>query len=112
MRRDLARRVWQRKKSSVHYDYFIQLCNEVQLPVRSAKKKYYLDAFEKMSSPNGIWCKLRHLRLIKDKGTDVHLLLSVEELNRLFISSTRMHIEDDFSLSDLLSGEFRNSDLH
>ncbi|XP_024880747.1 uncharacterized protein LOC112460309 [Temnothorax curvispinosus] len=63
--RDRARRVWKRSKTNANYTRYKILRNQAQALVRSAKEKYYLNAFQDSSEPTAIWKKLRHLGLLK-----------------------------------------------
>ena len=65
--RDLARRAWRRRRSSDLYDEYRALRNRAQMLVRSAKRHYFMDMFNRVVRTDEVWRGLKHLGLIKSK---------------------------------------------
>ncbi|KAL6420426.1 hypothetical protein ACFW04_014433 [Cataglyphis niger] len=82
--RDLAKRTWRRHKNDVYYDRYKMLRNRAQNLVRSAKREYYVNTFNREGRAFEVWGRLRHLGLTKARDTGGRLSHSVEELNAFF----------------------------
>lgn len=65
--RDLARRLWRRKRDASSYNNFKAFRNKIQSLVRTAKRTYYLAIFSQPDNPAETWRRLRQLGLIKPK---------------------------------------------
>lgn len=82
--RNILRRIWRRNKNIASYERFKAMRNHAQNLIRIAKSNYYLTFFSQKDKLTLIWRKLRHLGLIKAKGSIGCLSHSVEELNSYF----------------------------
>lgn len=111
--RDVARRQWRRTKRDDDYGRFKVLRNKAQSMVRSAKRNFYLNAFQKTDNANQTWNRLRHLGLIKPKAVGDGLAHSVEELNEYFAGSNENNGDNCHSdIINVLSGNFDDSSFH
>ncbi|XP_011685479.1 PREDICTED: RNA-directed DNA polymerase from mobile element jockey-like [Wasmannia auropunctata] len=110
--RDLARRVWRRRRDDTSYHRYKTFRNKVQSDIRFAKRAYFLSVFERSDNPNVIWSRLRHLGLVKSKDTDGPLRHSVDELNNFFVQSTDEGDTDGMSSIDLSEIEFDDNNFY
>ncbi|XP_029171149.1 uncharacterized protein LOC114940599 [Nylanderia fulva] len=112
--RDMARRIWRRRKGDVYYSRFKVLRNQVQNMVRTAKRDYYYKVFSRANGAGEVWGGLRHLGLIKPKGSGSCLSCSVEDLNSFFVREAGLSEIgfDENNIDDICSGEFEDKDFH
>lgn len=107
--RDLARRVWRRRRNDANYNRYKALRNSAH----QAKQDYYNNIFNRARDANEIWNGLRHLGLIKSKDTGKCLTHAAGELNRFFVgyeAAQSMNKHD--TLDDVLTGNFDEERFH
>lgn len=110
--RDLARRVWRRRRSDLNYESYRTLRNRVQSLIRSKKRAYYLSLFRDTDKMNVVWGTLRHLGLIKSKSAESCPSVTVEELNEFFTGVTAVSQDENASLGDFINGVFDDTGFH
>ncbi|KMQ83966.1 rna-directed dna polymerase from mobile element jockey-like protein, partial [Lasius niger] len=111
--RDLARRVWRRRRNDANYNRYKALRNSAQKLVRQAKQDYYNNIFNRARDANGIWNGLRHLGLIKSKDTGKCLTHAAGELNRFFVGyEAAQSMNEHDTLDDVLTGNFDEERFH
>ncbi|KMQ87210.1 rna-directed dna polymerase from mobile element jockey-like protein [Lasius niger] len=105
--RDLARRVWRRRRNDANYSRYKALRNSVQNLVRQAKKNHYNNIFNRHRDAREVWSGLRHLGLIKCKNSIKCLTHTAEELNKYFTGCDEvLSMEERDILDDVNTGNF------
>lgn len=80
---------------------------------RSAKKRYFLEAFNRVERANKIWRRLKHLRLIKSKEGGEALLHSIEKLSNAFVCGAVLAARGSRkTLKKALTSIFNEDDFH
>lgn len=91
--RNMARRVWRRKRCSILHDRFKDLRNLVKTKIDTARNEYYTTTLGNLNSRSEAWTTLRRLGLIKSKFSSHSLHLSISQLNRHFVSSGSTQVD-------------------